>query len=372
MKIRSLGRVGPAVLALSASTLLYAQSSRSVPTFRSETNYTELPVRVLDADGNFVRGLQQADFDIIEDGKRQMVSVFSVVELPTNARVPSKVVDRPLTLEPAASNEGQHVDGRVYMFVLDDYHIEPRYSANVRRLMLMFVNEHMQANDVGAVAIASGSGTQTFTQDRALLLQAAERFIGDFDPDLTIDMLAFRDHAVLDTIANVSQWMARVRGRRKALVYFSPLGGTSGCALDRGPCGVALRETIRAARRADVSIYAIDPRGLQPLTCSDAEFLGHCTTTSFTRKGEGLNPEPINSNNFEAARMKFAEFRGGNNPLAGIRVLADETGGFAAVDTNNLPAAFTRIVRENTGTTLLAITRTTTGPIAKTGRSQFA
>ena len=52
------------------------------PTFRSEANYVQLPVRVLDARGEFVGGLTQADFQVFEDGTAQTITAFSAVDIP--------------------------------------------------------------------------------------------------------------------------------------------------------------------------------------------------------------------------------------------------------------------------------------------------
>ena len=46
------------------AALLHAQAPQPRPTFRSDINYVELPVRVLDGRGVFIRDLQQADFEI--------------------------------------------------------------------------------------------------------------------------------------------------------------------------------------------------------------------------------------------------------------------------------------------------------------------
>ena len=51
-------------------------------TFRAEVNYVEVDARVLDGNGKFVGGLTAKDFQVLEDGKPQQVSVFSVVNLP--------------------------------------------------------------------------------------------------------------------------------------------------------------------------------------------------------------------------------------------------------------------------------------------------
>jgi Ca-activated chloride channel family protein len=45
--------------------------------FRSSVELVSLPVTVLNSDGRFVTGLTQSDFEVIEDGVRQEVTVFS-------------------------------------------------------------------------------------------------------------------------------------------------------------------------------------------------------------------------------------------------------------------------------------------------------
>ena len=45
-------------------------------------DYVQIPVRVLDARGDFVRGLTQSDFHILEDGVPQTITAFSAVDIP--------------------------------------------------------------------------------------------------------------------------------------------------------------------------------------------------------------------------------------------------------------------------------------------------
>ena len=54
-------------------------------TFKVEVNYVEEDVRVVDKDGNFVRGLKQEDFQVLEDGKPQKVQTFGMVDIPEHA-----------------------------------------------------------------------------------------------------------------------------------------------------------------------------------------------------------------------------------------------------------------------------------------------
>ena len=55
-------------------------------TFRAETNFVEVHAIVTDQAGAFVRNLSKDDFEILEDGKPQTPSAFSLVDLPIAIR----------------------------------------------------------------------------------------------------------------------------------------------------------------------------------------------------------------------------------------------------------------------------------------------
>ena len=77
-------------------------SSRRV-TFRAEVNYVEVDARVVDAQGKFVPDLTQDDFQVLEDGKPQKVTIFSLVNHPGRARRAAAVcqqADRAATCRP--------------------------------------------------------------------------------------------------------------------------------------------------------------------------------------------------------------------------------------------------------------------------------
>ena len=69
-------------LALSVLAMHAQQAGQSQPTFRTGINYIELPVRVTDRQGNFVRDLTQTDFQVFEDGWKQDISIFNLVDVP--------------------------------------------------------------------------------------------------------------------------------------------------------------------------------------------------------------------------------------------------------------------------------------------------
>ncbi|HEY7443396.1 MAG TPA: hypothetical protein VH701_13305, partial [Vicinamibacterales bacterium] len=68
-----------AVVTLNSSVF---SQDQNVPRFSAAINYVELTVRVVDATGNFVRNMQQAEFQVLEDGRPQAIANFGLVDMP--------------------------------------------------------------------------------------------------------------------------------------------------------------------------------------------------------------------------------------------------------------------------------------------------
>jgi VWFA-related protein len=325
-------------------------------TFRAEVNYVEVDARVVDAKGQFVPGLTQADFEVFEDGRPQQVTVFSLVNLPVERAARPLFAKRPIESDVQTNQSGYN--GRVYLIVLDDMHTHPLRSNRVKGAAKQFVERYMGANDVAAVVHTSGrtDASQEFTSNPRLLTGAIDKFMGRklrssvlnrIDQEIVTreqrqqgDRIDDIDEAergrnarnTLDSLKNFSDLMAGVRGRRKALVYFS-----EGIDYDihdvfnnRDATTImdATRDAIAAATRANVAIYGIDVRGL------GAAFDNLIDIQSFPEDTTlGLDASALAN-----------EVRLGQDSL---RVLGDETGGFAAVNTNDIEGAFRRVVDEN-------------------------
>jgi hypothetical protein len=125
-----------------------------------------------------------------------------------------------------------------------------------------------------------------------------------------------------------------MRGRRKAVVFFSEgidynINEMFSDQITEAQTVIdATRDMLAAATRANVAIYAVDPRGL------GAEFGDLASIQSFpddTTLGLGMS-------------AIFNEVRLGQDSL---RVMGDETGGFAVVNRNTFSDAFQRIVDDN-------------------------
>ena len=173
--------VGAICVTSVASLGLRAQApAQPQPSFRSSVNYIEVAVRVRDSHGQFVRGLTQNDFQISEEGRPQTIANFLAVDIPITRRQATQtavVSPTPTTLIPVDLSESVKVEGRVYLFLLDDFFLEPNYALKVRNLVREFVLERMGPSDLASVALASGAVLQDLTSDPGELLSVVDRFV---------------------------------------------------------------------------------------------------------------------------------------------------------------------------------------------------
>lgn len=325
-------------------------------TFKVEVNYVEVDAVVTDEQGNFVRELKKEDFEVFEDGKPQAVSIYTPVDIPVERS------DRPLfrqsPIEPDVVSNAQPFEGRLYLIVLDDLQTNPMRSALVKAAAHRFIERHLGANDLAAVVHSSGraDASQDFTSNPRLLLAAVDKFMGRKMRSATFDRLdsyqqnidlrqggarindpndsqrGFDARSTLITLKNLADALTGVRGRRKAMLYISE--GIDYDIHDYFNSSYAttllddVRDTISAATRANVNIYGIDPRGLTNLGDEGIELGGLPNDPT-----SALGPQSLQD-----------ELRLSQDSL---RVLSDETGGFASVNSNDFAGAFDRVVREN-------------------------
>ncbi len=330
-------------------------------TFRLEVNYVEVDAAVFDKQGKFVSNLTKDDFEVLEDDVPQEVSAFSLVNIPIER------ADRPLYAQSAipsdvATNE-RPFDGRLYVIVLDDLHTQPFHTAQVRAAAKQFIDHYMADNDLAAVVHTSGKAdaSQEFTSDKRRLNAAVDRFIGQALESLTLSRQAqyqrqqslppgalgndnkrvedpldmergYKARQSLDSLKAISDWVAAIRGRRKAIVFLSE--GIEYNVYDfnnRESSTIinSMRDVIASATRSNVSIYAVDPRGLT--TMGD---------TSILASGDfPADPQYNLSNQSFQEELRMSQ--------DSLRSLADETGGYAAVNMNDFKGAWERVVKDN-------------------------
>ncbi|NOT24536.1 MAG: VWA domain-containing protein [Acidobacteria bacterium] len=340
------------------------------PTFRLEVNYVEVDAVVTDSQGNLVTDLTLDDFEVRENGRPQKVTAFSTVNLPIER--PERPLFANAPIEPDVESNTA-AEGRIYTIVLDDLHTRFTNTPRVQRALREFIEQRFGTNDLAAVVYTSGrtNAGQEFTNNTRLLLAAIDRFSGrnlrsealeindalnnrppgEFATGSTgsgarnpsdlsgipADPLEFERaqnaRNTLTLVQKLAEFMEGIRGRRKSILLVSE--GISYDVHDvfaNSSAGIILqqtRDTVAAATRGNVAIYALDPRGL----------------TAFDEAIEvGGTPADITPSQFSVTGSLQGSLRLSQQSL---QVLADETGGFAAVNRNDLSEAFARIVREN-------------------------
>jgi VWFA-related protein len=335
-----------------AVLLVVALSSTAVgtqqPTFRARVDLVEIDAVVTDASGNPVSGLTAEDFEILEGGRRQAIAAFSKVDIPIERA--ERPLFSPTAIEPDVLTN-QREEGRVYLIAFDT--VTPLLALRTRRFLRTFIEQHLGTNDVAGISYLSlgASNSQDFTSNKRLLLGALDRFTGEIPPDApaapapggdggglpnslspTNEQLEARAtlRARMRTFRDIVEFLERVPGRRKALIYITT--GDSGAgvidAIDYrgGVMSIEVEDAhaaLRAAVRGSIAIYPIDPRGL----AADGG------------SGESEAAEDVTAVSGRAA-ARLAQ-------ISHLRVLAEATGGFAFTNQNTYDQAFTRLVREN-------------------------
>jgi len=117
-------RAAPWVAAAIAVPVLVTQppaGQRPQPTFRAGTNVVRVDVTVLDKSGRPLTDLTRDDFTVAEDGVRQTVDAFRLVE--SNGQ-PTDDLSLPIRSREHAYAEAARDDVRVFVIFWDEYHIE--------------------------------------------------------------------------------------------------------------------------------------------------------------------------------------------------------------------------------------------------------
>ncbi|MQA30468.1 MAG: VWA domain-containing protein [Luteitalea sp.] len=375
-----------ALFALFAGSILTAgqapqpappQGNVPTPTFKAQVEYVEVDALVLDEQGNFVRDLTKDDFQVFEDGKAQTISTFALVDIPVEQAERPLFASRPI--EPDVESNERPFDGRVYVLVLDDLHTDALRSQRVKAAARLFIERSLGENDLMAVLFTAGRSqdAQEFTNSKRLLLAAVDKFMGR---KLVSSTLARNDEyfrspnrggrisdpyeqervynaqSMLSQLKQVAEWFGGVRGRRKTMMLISegidydlsdvirrwdaPASGASGIMDD-------IRETIAATARSNVSIYAIDPRGLSGGE-DNITVGGFANSDAPGTSDSGASVAPPGDIGMSSL---MSELRMSQDSL---RQLADESGGFAVVNANDFRGAFDRVVRDNSSYYVLA------------------
>jgi VWFA-related protein len=254
-----------------------------------------------------VSGLTVDDFEVFENGKPQVITTFTPVNIPTERPEPLL-----LGAEPDVQTNTR-TPGHVYLVILAGTPAD--WALRARYLMRQFIDAHFGDNDIAAVITGRTypGDRQDFTNNRRLLLSAVDRFNGE-----SLDVFE---------LADLMEMTARIPGSRKVVVWFgTPEGVDAYRLIDYRGDLLPSREAeaghaaIAAATRGNIRWYLIDPRGLTP--------------------AGGLDQPPTESGS------------------PGVSSSSGGGGGFAQANSNTFAAAFERLVRETSTYYLLGFEST--------------
>jgi VWFA-related protein len=378
-----------ALLALLLGAVISAQQPQS--RFRAGVDLVTVDVVVLDKEGNPVPGLTRQDFAVEEDGRLQQVTEFQSVELPPPSATPRPARPAPERRISFNSITAGHIAGRAFALVFDDINLTRVQAAEAKKALRTFVESAVTDEDSVSLITTSGGGWfhARTARDREKLLALADneqgKYIEDTSAERMTDFEAMRITVFQDTTvaARVRRRYAnyRVAGMqpvttpggvddmprieeprgnvgvvepyiesRASGVYsqvvarnrmtlgvleraLKALEGTRGrksvILLSKGfiydPETRGFKDVSLAARRANVAIYFVDARGL-------------VATTSNFAASEG---SPIDARDIGAVYADIAL------DAEGAVSVAEDSGGFAIRNTNDLGAGLDRLARES-------------------------
>jgi VWFA-related protein len=337
-----------------------AQEDR-LPVFRTSVEFVEVTVIATDREGHFVGDLQPDDFELLDEGKSQQIRAFTKIDIPLPA--PSLFrqagASHPdVVLPDDVATSALDPDTRLFVLVLDDLQVTSGNTLRVRQAARQFVERYTSPADLVSVVLPSGRKDLLlgFTRDRASVFTVIDTFMGQKLRSATYERYlderlgggsalregrdpsdaerAYRARVSMATLADTTQALAELRGRRKSILYFSEgidynvadiMGSVQRFASE---VTRSIASTLSAATRANVTVYAIDPRGLATVDddATEMPIYKERQITSLTEPG------------------RDGELR---QSTTNLRDLAETTGGFALTDQNEFESAFERIAQEN-------------------------
>jgi VWFA-related protein len=141
----------------------------------SQVLAVEVPVNVTGRDGQPVRGLKAADFEVLDEGKAQPITGFDVVDLKVLGAPQPAVAKAPEPAPPAPLDASSR---RHFLLLFDLSFSNPIAILKARLAARDFLLNSLQPSDLAAVATFTlETGPRllvTFTQDRAQLARAID------------------------------------------------------------------------------------------------------------------------------------------------------------------------------------------------------
>ena len=337
---------------------------------RSGINFVRVDVIVTDKQGNPVLDLAQDEFQVAEDGKPQAIQTFSVVRIDETA-----LMDAPISVIRSVSDEEREAarpDVRLFVILLDDYHVRRGNDMSVRKPLIDFLQNQLSPLDMIAVMYPlTPVDDINFSRNRDALVSAINKFEGrkhDYRPRNMFEeqyanypaqtVERIRNQVTMSALKAASVRLSGLREGRKSIIFVSegltallpsqlsdPVASMPGYrnpnranpmapqATDRQNFQATtdllseMQDVFRILNRENTSIYAVDPRGLGVFAFDINE-------------GVGVETDR------EALRAS----------IDSLQILASNTDGRAIVNRNDLAVGMKQIIRDSSGYYLIGYT----------------
>ncbi len=346
---------------------------RAQQPFRTGINFVRVDAIVTDKNGNPVLDLKPEEFSISEDNKPQTIETFSVVKIDATSQV-DEPAPMPIRDDTDEDREAARPDVRLFVILLDDYHVRRGNDMSVRKPLIDFIENQLAPADMVAIMYPlTPVADLHFTRDHGALIRAIEGFQGrkfeyvpknEFEeryayyPAATVERI--RNDVTMGALKGAAIKLGGLREGRKSIIFVSE-GFTSTlppqlndpiAALPRlgnpargNPSAQGPGDSIEffneadlmsdmqlvfdTANRQNTSIYSVDPRGLASFEYDVGDAVG-----------------------LQADTKRL------NSTLDTLRVLAENTDGRAIVNRNDLAIGMKQIIRDASGYYLLGYSST--------------
>jgi len=339
------------------------QQEPQPPRIKTGINFVSVDVIVSDRQGAPLLDLKQDEFRVKEDGKPQTIDSFSIVKID-----PGSQIDAPPPAEIRSiydeQREAQRPEVRLFVILLDDYHVKRGNDMVVRKPLIDFVENQLAPADMVAIMYPLTPVTGlTFTRNRKTITSAIEHFEGrrfDYRPRNEYEekyayypasvVERVRNQVTMSAIKGAAIKLGGMREGRKSIILVSegftnslppqlndPVAAMPGVGNPNrsNPNAVNsdrteffnsvdmlsdLNDVFRDANRSNTSIYAVDPRGLAAFEYDINVAVGI----------------QVDRKHLEAS-------------LDTLRALADNTDGRAIINRNDLGKGMKQIMLDSSG-----------------------
>jgi VWFA-related protein len=363
------------------------------------TELVQTDVMVFDKSGRLVEGLSPAEFVLTLDGKPQPIAFFESIKTGSSQEA------RQLRRTTPAENQNAKVGppalagvtrpGRVILFFVDDVHLSNASLTRTRKALAEFLDKNMHDGD--QVAIVSTSGQigflQQLTDNDAVLHEAIERLNYKRNPETYAGRTVITDYQANQVAEHNDRALFNylVSSTMNEYQLVPPKGGDA-----RGMSQLAANNVRNRIRQIEVNSrnvandtlavllslmrsssqvpgrklvffvsdgFVTDTRGSSAMTLLKrvTEVASRVGIVVYTMEASGIYYDPA----IDASRNDFSDGLGSGTAARnwtaesagmreGLRILAEDTGGRAIVNSNSIPASIQEALDETSSYYLLA------------------